>query len=346
MVLKSAFYSKGSMSGYLKEKEEVEVIKTYIITPEVGLDYAQNVLGDRSEVIFVPSSTEEEIIKNAKDADVLINIYEPITKKVMDALPNLKFISVASIGFDTVDIAYAKEKGIMVSNNPNYCIEEVADHTVALMLTLSRKVLDYNRHVKEEKKWVYDAFGNVLHRLGTRSVGFVGYGAIARKVAKRMRAFGAKILAYDPFLTEDMLKNEDVELVSIEELLERSHILSIHMPLKKDTKGFFDKERFQFVKNSPILINCARGEIIDEDALLWALDQGIISAAGLDVLSSENPNLDNHPFVERDNVILTPHMAFYSQESMDEAQTLAAKHVLYYLDGELEKIPLIVRNEK
>lgn len=319
------------------------MFKTYIITSDVGLEEVSKVLGDKSEVKFIPSPTEEEIIKNCSDADALISIYEPVTAKVIDALPNLKFISVASIGFNTVDIKYAKEKNILVSNNPNYCVEEVADHAAALILTISRKILEYNKSVKEDKIWQYDAAGEKINRLATRTLGLVGFGSISKKLAHRMQAFGCDVIAYDPFVSQESADQHGVKIVPIEELLEQSDIISIHMPLNDHTKLFFNEERFNAMKRKPILINCARGEIVDEAALLRALENRVVSYAGLDVLSTENPDLKACRFTTMDNVILTPHAAFYSQESMEEAQTFAAKHIINYLDNKLDKIPLIVR---
>lgn len=318
------------------------MFKTCVITDEVAIEKVQKVLSGVSEVEYKRSITEDEIIKNCIDADGIISLYEPITSKVMDALPNLKFISLASIGFDTVDVKYAKEKGIHVSNNPNYCVEEVADHAASLILTLSREIIEYNKSVKEDKVWQYDAAGENIYRLATRTLGLVGFGSISRKLAHRIQAFGTTVIAFDPFLSKEAGAEYNVEMVSIEELLERSNIISIHMPLNDKTKSFFNEDKFNQMKAKPIFINCARGEIVDEDALLKAIDSGIVSAAGLDVLYSENPDLENCELVNRDNVILTPHAAFYSQESMEEAQTFAAMHVEDFINNNLKDIPLIV----
>lgn len=321
------------------------MFKTYIITDDVGLEIVSRVLGDKSEVKFIPSPTENEIIKNCSDAEALISIYEPVTAKVIDALPNLKFISVASIGFNMVDIRHAKEKNVLVSNNPNYCIEEVADHAAALILTISRKIVEYNKSVKVDKVWKYEAVGEKINRLRTRKLGLVGFGSISKKLAHRMQAFGCEVIAYDPFVSQESATLSGVKLTSIEELLEQSDIISIHMPLNPHTRLFFNEEKFNAMKRKPIFINCARGEIVDEDALLEALDNGLISYAGLDVLSSENPVLENCSFVNRENVILTPHAAFYSQEAMEDAQVFAAKHIVHYLENNLDKIPLVVDNK-
>lgn len=318
------------------------MFKTYIITDDIDPKKVENVLENYSQIRFIPSPTEEDIIKNCRDADALISLYEPITSKVFDNLPNLKIVSLLSIGFNTVDVDYAKQMGVRVSNNPNYCLEEVADHTTAFILTLNRRLFEYNKAVKQEKIWKYDNLSGKIHRLSSQTLGLAGFGSIAQKVAKRMKAFGCNVLAYDPFIPKEIGETHGVQIVTLDELLENGDIISAHMPLNDSTRNFFSKETFSKMKKSPIFINCARGGIVDENALLEALDRGLISAAGLDVLSSEEPDLENCEFIERDNVILTPHAAFYSEESNEEAQIFTAKHVEYFIKGQLDKIPLIV----
>lgn len=319
------------------------MFKTYIITDDINAEIAKQALDEYSEVIYCPSSTEDEIIRNCSDADAIISLYEPMTAQVMDAIPNLKFISVASIGFNTVDVNHARIKGIKVSNNPNYCVEEVADHTTALILTLARKLFQYNKSVQEHKIWKYDAAGQDIYRLSSRTIGLVGFGSISRKVAQRLKAFGCTIMAYDPFVPQDIGNKYGVDIVSIDEILSKCDVISTHMPLNNDTANFFNRDVFERMKKKPIFINCARGGVVDEQALLDALDAGILSAAGLDVLESENPDLENCSFLGRENVILTPHAAFYSQQSMEEAQTLTVLHVKYFILGQYNKIPLVVK---
>lgn len=317
------------------------MFKTYIITNEVEEEKVRGVLGEISEVIFKPSPTEEDIINNCSDANALISIYEPITSNVIDALPNLKFISVASIGFNTVDVDYAKQNGIYVSNNPNYCLNEVADHAAAFILSLNRKIINYNDSVKKDRIWQYDVIKDNMYRLSTQTLGLMGFGSISRKLAQRMQSFGCSILAYDPFVSESMGKQYNVKMVSKDEILEQSDIISIHMPLNKDTENFFNKDTFKKLKKKPILINCARGKIINTEDLLEALELNLVSAVALDVLDSEEPDLKNCKLLNKDNVILTPHSAFYSENSMEEAQTFAAEHIKYFINNEFSKIPLI-----
>lgn len=318
------------------------MFKTYIISGDLNENKARTLLRGHSQVIYSPSLTEDDIIKNCSDADALISLYEPVTAKVIDALSNLKFISVAAIGFNNIDVNYAKNRGIHVSNNPNYCIEEVADHTSALILSLSRKLFQYNKAVHEYKIWKFNAAGGDIYRLSHLSVGLFGFGNISKKVAQRLQAFGCSIIAYDPFISKEAGGEYGVKLVSLDEILKSSDIISVHMPLNKSTLGFFNEEIFSRMERKPIFINCSRGGLVNEKALLNALDVGLVSAAGLDVLESEIPDLDNCDFIGRDNVILTPHAAFYSQQSVAENLTLAVEHVKYFIKGQLDKIPLVV----
>ena len=318
------------------------MINIYVITQELDESIILEGLDGWGTLKYIPCTTEKDIIENCKDADVLISLYEPITSSVMDALKRLKFISLASIGYDTVDVDYASRKGIYVANIPNYCVEEVTDHTVALILTLSRKLFIYNRLV-QQGKWLYEGAGRDIFRLSTRTLGLLGFGNIARKVALRMKSFGCRIIAYDPYVSEEVAGEIGVELVRMEKLLEESHIISLHLPLNKETEKLLNRRTFSLMSQKPILVNCARGGVIDEKALVEALDSGQVSAAGLDVLESEPPDLENCELLHRDNVILTPHAAFYSSNSMEEAHVRAMDHVKYFLQGHLDKIPLVNR---
>lgn len=264
----------------------------------------------------------------------------------MKALTGLKYISLASIGYNTVDLDFATKRQIHVSNNPNCCIEEVADHTASLILAINKGLFQYHKSIQQDKAWIYNIVGPNVYRLSTRTLGLVGFGSIARKVADRMQAFGCKVIAHDPYVDKEIGQKQGVEMVTLENLLENSHIISVHMPLTESTTNFFNKNIFNLMKQKPIFINCARGGVVDEDALIEALDTGQVAAAGLDVLKSETPDLENCGFLHRDNVILTPHAAFYSLNSMEESQIFTINHVEYFIHNQLDKIPLVNRVEK
>ncbi|KUK56579.1 MAG: Dehydrogenase [Synergistales bacterium 53_16] len=317
----------------------------YLITQELDETIILEGLAGCGTLKYIPCTTEKDIMENCKDADILISMYEPITSSVMDVLERLKFISLFSIGYNTVDVDCASRKGIYVANIPNYCVEEVADHTVALILTLSRKLFIYNQRV-QQGEWRYDCAGKDIFRLSSRTVGLLGLGNIARKVASRMKSFGCRVIAYDPYIGKQLADDLGVELMSMEGLLGESHVISLHLPLNGETEKLLNKKTFSLMSQKPILVNCARGGVIDEKALVDALDSGQISAAGLDVLESEAPDLGNCGLLHRDNVILTPHAAFYSCNSMEESYVRGMDHVKYFLQGRLDKISLVNRLDR
>lgn len=314
--------------------------KTYIITDDITDEIAKETLKDFSDVVYMPLKTEDEIIENCKDADFLITLYEPITKYVLDNLPKLKVVSLISIGYNTVDVNYANEIGVKVVNNPSYCVLEVADHTSALILNLARNIDLYNRDVKENNIWAYDNCPFKLRRMSKQTLGLLGFGNIAKCVAKRIEAFGTNIIAYDPYI-KSVPEGLNVKLVSKEELYKNSDIISIHMPLTDETKHMINYETFKSMEKQPIIINCSRGEIIIEDDLIKALDEELIKAVGLDVLNSETPDLENYPLLKYKNVIVTPHCAFYSEDSFVEADERASMHILYFIKNEFDKIPFV-----
>ncbi len=290
-------------------------------------------------VEFRYSPTEEELIKNCKDADAIITSSEPFTRKVINELANCKIIAKESIGYDNIDVKAAAEKNIAVTNLPTYCVNEVADHVMALLLALNRNLIAYHNSV-QKKEWKYDLCPGMI-RLSGQTLGLIGFGNIARQVAQRAQGFGLKVIAYDKFLDAALAKTMGVDLASFEEVLEKADIISAHLPLTADTSGIFTKETFQKMKRAPVFINTSRGGLVIEEDLIDALDRGIIKAAGLDVISSEEPDLGKCRLLGRDNVIVTPHMAFYSATSMYDMRKLSALSVTHYLNGEFDKVSIV-----
>lgn len=314
--------------------------KIVLTHPQETAEIEEKFIPEGATLEIKHSPTEEDLIKNLQDVDAVISAYEPFTAKVMDALPKLKVISQAAIGFNSVDIEAAAERGIAVINNPHYCTPEVADHTMALILTLDRRIKEFDKNVQEDKEWRYDLCPEIT-RLSEQTLGLFGFGNIAREVAKRANAFGMKIIASDPYMNMELAKQLNVEVVTMEELLERSDIVSIHAPLTEETKGYFTMERYNMMKKRPLIINAGRGAIINEECLAKALDEGLVRGAGLDVLEEESPNLEQSKLVGRDNVIITPHVAYYSQTSQYEIQKLSAKNIDYYLKGQYDKLSIV-----
>ena len=258
----------------------------------------------------------------------------------MESLPNLKVISQASIGFNSVDVDAAKELGIAVLNNPGYCNTEVADHTLALILGLNRRILQFNKSVQEDKEWRYDLYTDI-GRLSDQVLGLYGFGAIAKDVARRAQALGMKVIASDPYTNVEEAKKLGVDIVEVDVLLEESDIISVHSPLTEETRGFFSKDKYEKMKKKPYIVNAGRGEIMKEEDLVYALDNDLIRGVALDVLEAESPDLDNSKLIGRDNVILTPHVAYYSTRSQYEIQKRSAENIDLYFKGEYDKLSIV-----
>lgn len=238
----------------------------------------------------------------------------------------------------------AWKKGIAVMANGPYCTQEVADHTLALLLALNRRLMDYHRGVQADGLWKWDAFPDI-RRLEGQTLGILGFGAIGRAVARRAQAFGIRVVAHDPFVPESLAREMDVELLDAPELLARADVVSNHMNLNETSRGFFNRETFALMRRKPLLINVGRGETVIEADLARALDEGVVSGAGLDVLAQEEPELEGHPLRGRPNVILTPHMAFYSDTALFDCLRIACQNLTYYLNGEHDKVNRFVPRE-
>lgn len=282
------------------------------------------------ELTFAQCKTEEDVIAACKDADALLNQYAPISRKVIEQLEKCKVISRYGIGFNTVDIEAATEKGIIVGNVTDYCLDEVSDHAMALLLSCARKVTKLNNSVKSGT-WDFKVAVPIF-RLRGRTLGLVGFGNIPQTVAKKAQAFGLNVIASDPFVSEAVAKENGVELVSLDELCERSDFLSVHAPLNQHTEGMISHEQFNKMKKEAFIINTARGPVINEKALIEALQDEKIAGAGLDVLEIE-PIDPNNPLLKMDNVLLNPHSAFYSVEAEAELKRKTAQNVADVLSG-------------
>lgn len=282
------------------------------------------------ELTLEQCKTEEDVIAKCKDADALLNQYAPLSRKVIENLENCKVISRYGIGFNTVDIEAATEKGIVVGNVTDYCLDEVSDHAMALLLSSVRKITKLNNAVKSGT-WDFKVAVPVF-RLRGRTLGLLGFGNIPQALARKAQAFGLNVIAYDPFVPKAVAIERNVELVSLEELCRESDYVSVHLPLNKDTEKMISHEQFNMMKKEAFIINTARGPIIDEQALIKALQEEEIAGAGLDVLEVE-PIDPNNPLLKMDNVILNPHSAFYSVEAEAELKRKTAQNVADVLSG-------------
>ena len=253
---------------------------------------------------------EDALVELVQDADAVIVQFAPITKKVIDAMKKCKLIVRYAIGVDNIDLAAATSKGIYVANVPDYGIDEVSNHAITLLLALSKKIIPLAASVKEGK-WDYTV-SKPLYRVSGKTLGLVGFGRIPIMVAKKMSGFGVKILCYDPYVNENVPKEYGVTPVELDILLQNSDYISVHCPLNDQTRHMLSRKQFDKMKSGAIVINTARGGIIDETALIEALQRGRIAAAGLDVTEKE-PIPQDSPLLYMDNVIITPHNAWYSE---------------------------------
>lgn len=286
--------------------------------------------GEEIEFVRAQCKTEEEVIAAAKDADGLLNQYAPITRNVIEQCPSLKVISRYGVGVNTIDVEAATEKGIVVANVPDYCMDEVSDHTLALLLSCARKTVRLNEAVKSGT-WDYK-ISTPMYRLRDRVLGLIGFGRIPQNVAKKAQVFGLRILAYDPFVPKQVAEQAGVQLVDLDGLCQASDFISVHAPLTDATKGLLSDKQFKQMKKEAFVINTARGPIIDEAALIRALQGGEIAGAGLDVVEEE-PIPSDSPLLKMDQVILNPHVAWYSEESQVELQRKAAENIVAVANG-------------
>jgi D-3-phosphoglycerate dehydrogenase len=274
--------------------------------------------------------TEDEVLEVTRDADGVLNTYAPMPRRVIEGLRECKAIARYGIGFDTIDVDAATEKGIAVMNVPTYCVDEVADHALALILAASRKVLHFDRSIRSGR-WDWRD-GKPIQRLRTQTLGLVAVGRIGRALVERIRPIGMRVIAFDPYVPDDKMKEMGIEPVSLDELLAESDIISVHTPLTKETRHMLAYEQFRKMKRTAILVNTSRGPVINVSDLARALEEKHIALAALDVLEKEPPAKDD-PILKLENVILTPHTAFYSEGSVRESKITASGDVARVLTG-------------
>ena len=261
-----------------------------------------------AEIAEVAAASEDEFVRAARDADALYAKGRPITKQIIDGLERCRVIALGSVGADSVDVAAATARGIPVTNVPDTFIEEVADHTMMLILATYRRLVVQDRLVRDGRWREGRPMLYQYPRLMGQTLGFIAFGHVARAVAVRARAFGVNMLAYDPFVEELVISQYGVEPVSFTEVLQRADIVSMHAPATPDAHHLMTEAHFRLMKPEAIFINTGRGPTVDESALIKALQEGWIAAAGLDVLEQE-PVAPTNPLLRMDNVILTAHVA-------------------------------------
>ena len=282
-----------------------------------------------------PKDTDPKVqIERAKDADVIMIANMPLSGEVISACPNLKYIDVAFTGVDHVDLDAARAKGVKVSNAAGYSNEAVAELTLCMMLALLRNVPQVEARCRAGQT----KDGLVGVELMGKTVGIVGVGAIGTRTAELCHAFGCKVLGNKRHVRGD--EPDYIEFVSLEELLSRSDIVSLHCPLNEDSRGMINKDTIAKMKPGALLINAARGPVVDSQALADALNNGDLGGAGIDVFETEPPLDLDHPLLHSKNTIVTPHVAFASAESMETRCKIVFDNISQWMDGHQTNIIL------
>jgi phosphoglycerate dehydrogenase-like enzyme len=267
------------------------------------------------------------LLRAARGADAVFVYYARLPRETIDRLDAVRVIARCGVGYDNIDVVAARERGIEVVYVPDYGVDDVADHALALLLTSARRVVASDRAVRAG---AWPSYGDLapMHRLRTRTLGVVGYGHIGRNVAAKARALGMRVLVHDPYVGE--------ESVSLEDLLHDSDFVSLHVPLSDATRHLIGRKELALMKPTSILVNTARGGVVDTDALVAALEQRSLAGAGLDVFE-ETPLPDDHPLLSLDNVVLTPHSAAYTEEALAEVRKRPLADALRVLRGDRPK---------
>jgi D-3-phosphoglycerate dehydrogenase len=306
--------------------------RTVVVTDHdfESLDVEESVLNDIAEIWDLSEVTDVEFNAALAEADGVLNLRHELNADALACMNECQIVAQYGIGVDNIAVDTAAERGIYVTNVPDYCLEEVAIHALSLLLAISRGVTTYDRSVADGE-WDRGV-ATPLHRLSTQTVGIVGFGDIGRALARRLNAFDVTVLVSDPFLEPEDVADESAELVPFEQVLSESDYVSVHSPLTLDTRGMFDAKAFDTMKDDAVLINVARGPIVDESALVDALESGSLRAAGLDVFDPEPPT-DDSPLRDHPRVVSTPHVAWYSEEANNERRYAAAECVRAALTG-------------
>lgn len=298
-----------------------------------NLDIERAILNEvGAEIVVAPNGTAEEIIALSADVDAILTCWKQVPAAALDVATRCRIVSRYGIGLDNIPVAHATELGMIVTNVPDFCLDEVAEHTLALLFTCGRRIVPL---VEATRQGVWNqSIARGMPRLRGQVLGLVGYGNIAQSVAQRALAFGFQIIAYTPRIAPDALAPWGRATNDLAELLNAADYVSLHLPLTPETRGLINGDALAQMKPNAYLINTARGAIIDEAALLAALDSGQIAGAALDVMSTEPPPPD-HPLLHHPRVIATPHVAFTSEAAIVDLATKAAIHVAQALRGDI-----------
>lgn len=282
--------------------------------------------------VYNDTDTEEKAIERLKDVEMAIAdcFVSPLNKNVLSSAKSLKYISINSIGFDLVDLESAKENGILVSNIPGYSSEAVAEHAIALIFAVVRKLVQMDKKVREKPYEIDPADKSQLPLLGFnlqgKTLGVIGLGSIGTRVAEMANGIGMRVVAYN----RSTKSIPNVEMVSLDTLLQNSDVVSLHTPLNSESEGLIGKSQLDLMKKHSVLINTARGKIVDTEALYNALKGGVIAGAGLDTLAEWDKS---NPLLTLENTVITPHGAWYTKESFENLAEMVTANVEAYING-------------
>jgi D-3-phosphoglycerate dehydrogenase len=309
-----------------------KVLVTDYVWPSVEPE--REVLADvGASLVVAPDGGEETLASLARDVDGILTCFAKVTPKVVQSARKCVVIGRYGVGVDNIAVDTATELGIAVTYVPDYCMDEVSDHVLAFLLAWNRRIVLFDRSVKTTG-WGSVDLTMPMVRLRGKKLGIIGLGRIGKAVCAKALAFGFEALASDPYVSADAAAKLGAKLVDMETLLRESDFVTLHSPLIPETRNMIGKRELAMMKPTAFLINCARGPLIDEDALYSALKNGVIAGAGLDVLVDIAPPKD-HPLFSLDNVLVTPHVAFFSQESVLELERRAAGEVARVLQGQM-----------
>jgi D-3-phosphoglycerate dehydrogenase / 2-oxoglutarate reductase len=301
------------------------VVLTDQVFPSIGTE--TELLATIGARIEVADGTAEDVARLGGRADALLNTYLPITDDLLGRLPACKIVARYGIGVDNVDLAAAARRGVVVTNVPDYSVEEVAVHALGLLLALTRRLPEASRRAAAGG-WGLEGL-RPIRRLSTQRAGLVGYGRIARRLAGYLTALGCEVVAHDPFVQPGP---GVPPLLALPDLLSRCDLVSLHAPLTARTRGLIGAAELAMMKPGAVLVNTARGALVDVDAVIDAVRAGRIGAAALDVLDTEPPAAGRLP-ADLPTLLVTPHMAYYSEESVAESQRKAATQIIKVLTG-------------
>ena len=309
-----------------------KVLITDYVWPSTDPERAVLEAGGAS-VVVAPDGEEATLVELARDADAIMTCFAQVTENVVRAAERCIVIGRFGVGVDNIAVNTATELGIAVTYVPDYCVDEVSDHVMALLHAWNRKIALFDRSVKE-RGWGSQPLTMRMMRLRGKTIGIVGFGRIGQAVAAKARAFGLNIIATDPAVPAESVEAQGGRMVDLPTLLAESDFVSLHTPLSDATRNLIGREELAMMKQDAFLINAARGPLIDETALYDALKAGTISGAGLDVMADNSPPQD-HPLLSLHNIIITPHVAFFSQESTLELEQRAAAEVVSVMQGRM-----------